>query len=236
MCAEVLSEEQKAFIDILGKALKSLYSEKDNYLLEKGCSERAIAFRLGYHIQNEFKESPCFGRDEYKDYTVDAEYSLCNGTPVKEVYKNCAFCDTKDRCHIDIPKGSIEKWIALFKAFDELEDCKGRRPYMYPDLIVHKRGSDVPNLAAIEIKCTWNHDPMGRPNDKAKLSYMTCPKSEYKYHMGFSLDLDKNFCTANLFYPKDGIFFNSNESITLFENSTTTVTSVIPSPNPSQPA
>ena len=230
MCTEVLSEEQ-AFIVILGKSLKSLY-EKDNYLLEKECSERAIAFRLGYHLQNEFKESSYFGRDEYKDYTVDAEYSLCNGTPVKAVYKNCTICDSKDKCHIYIPEGSIKKWIALFEAFDELEDCKGRRPYMYPDLIVHKRGLDGPNLAAIEIKCTWNEDKKGRKNDIAKLSYMTCPKSEYKYHMGLSLELDENFCTASSFYPKDGIFVNDGERITLFENRTTMSASSSPSPNP----
>lgn len=232
MCTEVLSEEQKAFIDILGKALKSLYSQKDKYIIEKKCSERAIAFRLGYHIQNELKESSYFRRDKYKDYTVDAEYSLCDGTPVKEVYKKCTICHSKDKCRIVIPEESIKKWIALFEAFNELEDCKGRRPYMYPDLIVHKRGSDGPNLAAIEIKCTWNGDLKGRKNDIAKLSYMTCPQSEYKYHMGFFLDLGKTCCMANLFYPKDGIFSKDDERITLFENNTSTSVSSTPSPNP----
>lgn len=53
----------------------------------------------------------------------------------------------------------------------------------YPDVIIHKRGSNDKNLLVIEFKTYWNHD---RSNDKKKLLEFTDPNGRYKFKKGIS--------------------------------------------------
>lgn len=46
-----------------------------------------------------------------------------------------------------------------------------------PDIIIHKRGSDGPNLAVILVKCEWNSEPR---EDDAKITRSIKQKHGYK--------------------------------------------------------
>ncbi|MBN1304913.1 MAG: hypothetical protein JXA13_10800 [Anaerolineales bacterium] len=54
----------------------------------------------------------------------------------------------------------------------------------YPDLILHKRGSNESNFLIIEFKPWWNP---GNDSDLQKLQDFTNPDSEYKYEIGLSI-------------------------------------------------
>lgn len=53
----------------------------------------------------------------------------------------------------------------------------------YPDVIIHKRGSNEYNLLVIEFKTYWNCDIS---NDKKKLFEFTDPNGRYKFKKGIS--------------------------------------------------
>ena len=54
----------------------------------------------------------------------------------------------------------------------------------YPDLIIHKRGSNEKNVIIIECKTNWNNDIH---IDLQKLKNFICIKGEYKYKYGVSI-------------------------------------------------
>lgn len=53
----------------------------------------------------------------------------------------------------------------------------------YPDVIIHKRGSNEHNLLVVEFKTYWNRD---LSNDKKKLFEFTDPNGRYKFQKGIS--------------------------------------------------
>ena len=57
----------------------------------------------------------------------------------------------------------------------------------YPDVIIHKRGSNEHNLLVIEFKTYWNRDI---DNDKKKLLEFTDPNGRYKFKKGISFLLE----------------------------------------------
>jgi len=58
-----------------------------------------------------------------------------------------------------------------------------------PDILIHRRGSDESNKVAIEFKKAENDSPNERAHDRAKLTYLTCHNSRYKYDNGYFIDL-----------------------------------------------
>ena len=56
---------------------------------------------------------------------------------------------------------------------------------IYPDLIIHERGSKENNLIVIELKMYWNEK--GVENDYIKLKKLTDPKGDFCYKYGLSI-------------------------------------------------
>ncbi len=95
-------------------------STGDEYLFRNNSSERNLAGRLGFHLQQKLH-----------DWHVDPEYNRMNG-------------DTPKRIHLPVE-------CAGYRDDDDLV-------LVSPDLIVHRRGPEGPNLLVIELKKTTNRD------------------------------------------------------------------------------
>lgn len=59
----------------------------------------------------------------------------------------------------------------------------------FPDLILHKRGSNEENILILEFKTWWNHDTT---DDIKKIKQFMDPEGVYRYRMGASIVLNKN--------------------------------------------
>jgi hypothetical protein len=62
----------------------------------------------------------------------------------------------------------------------------------YPDILLHKRGSNEHNLLIIEFKTWWSPD---NSRDLIKLKDFTRPDGKYKYKCGLSIILGKDKAT-----------------------------------------
>lgn len=115
--------------DIKKRLLKSLnlLMSKDDFLLKNNISERAISHKLATYIEREFVE-----------FDTDCEY---NGYVEAE----------KNRKYIAILKQRANE-LSITRA-EEVDDERIYRD-VYPDIIVHNRGSNVEgsNLLIVEIK------------------------------------------------------------------------------------
>jgi len=131
--------------------------EEDEKLLLDDANERSITHRLAMHLEEEV------AKFEIK-YSVDVEYN-------RVTEPNGATDDIKKR--VD---------------YDELpEECQGRRitdsdthaQTVFPDIIIHKRGSSEYNFLVIEVKKTSSSDSGNCDKEKLKrfhadLGYETC--------------------------------------------------------------
>ena len=111
------------------RRIKSALSEvlnNDKYLLQKDIHERTIAHKLATYLQSKFK-----------DYHVDVEY---NGNILRE--------DGKKR--IKALKSELRALGRLRGEEQNIEEETIERD-VYPDIIIHKRGTPE-NLCIIEIK------------------------------------------------------------------------------------
>jgi len=127
----------------------------DGYLLVNDVNERSITHKLAEYLQQEFP-----------NWNVDCEYNRLNGNTKKlravfDKYKKHFLTDEK----------------RIF------EDRVART--VYPDIIIHKRGSHE-NLVVIEVKKSGG-GPL-KPDVK-KLKAFT-DDAEYKYFIGLLLILD----------------------------------------------
>jgi len=62
---------------------------------------------------------------------------------------------------------------------------------VYPDIVVHLRGTDDDNLLVIEAKPAWNPD-VGVPEcDRIKLEEFTKPTGEYRYQFGLFIGFNR---------------------------------------------
>jgi len=59
----------------------------------------------------------------------------------------------------------------------------------YPDLILHKRGSNDSNILIIEFKPWWHP---GTDDDLIKLQDFTHPDGDYKYDLGLSIVIGRD--------------------------------------------
>ena len=74
-------------------------------------------------------------------------------------------------------------------------ECKGLPSFpngTYPDLIIHKRGSNEHNLLVMEFKTYWNKN---RDEDIKKLIEFVDINGEYKYRYGISVLIEERIRT-----------------------------------------
>ena len=64
----------------------------------------------------------------------------------------------------------------------------------FPDLILHKRGSNEGNILVLEFKTWWN---LCTKEDVKKVKQFMDPKGKYRYFMGASIVLEKEGFNIN---------------------------------------
>ncbi|MFC0427465.1 hypothetical protein [Chryseobacterium scophthalmum] len=128
--------QDEFIIEKIENSLKSLI-EKDYWLIEKDLSEQSICHKLALYIQNEFNGY---------DLDIDCEY---NGDITRD----------NERKSISILKSEL-KALKLLKEKEEndLEKEYTNRA-VFPDIIIHKRGSLKYNLCIIEVKKSSSNIP-----------------------------------------------------------------------------
>jgi hypothetical protein len=152
------SEEE--VLSKIKEALGILY-KRDRFLLEKDVNERSISHKLAEYLQQLFQ-----------DYNVDCEYN----------WQTDEF-ESKTFCKELLFTSEEEK---KFYPKTEEEKIKDKNAHtVYPDIIVHQRGSNLSNLLIIEIKKSTNLDSKAREKDKLKLE-----KYKEKFHYTYTLFLD----------------------------------------------
>lgn len=144
------------------KAIQLLW-EHDSWLLIHDLSEQSITHRLAMHIQHLFPE-----------YHVDCEY---NGN----------IDSSNGRKRISVLKGDIIHAKLLKKGEEEIDEETLDRA-VFPDIIVHRRGSNQDNLLIIEVKKSSSRVP--RDYDFLKLQAYTSPNygNGLNYKLGVFLD------------------------------------------------
>lgn len=155
----------------------------DKYLLEEDINERTIAHKLATYLQSEFP-----------GYNVDCEYN-----------RNVMSEDGKKIIHALKPK--LEELKPLTKKEKKIDNITIER-LVYPDIIIHKRGTPENNLCIIEIK----KSNISSDYDKLKLECYT--SGDYRnnliYKLGIfiefsvSADVSTNAPTYNLKWYANG--------------------------------
>ena len=165
----------------LTRALNSLIA-RDGWLLQQDLSEQSISHRLACYLDNSFE-----------DYEVDCEY---NGDVNRE----------NDKKAISILKDRLQQFRLLRQhEMDDIESQLTTRT-VFPDIIIHKRGTNEYNLCIVEIKKTSSRVPFDY--DAIKLSAYTGSDfgNSLKYQLGAFVSIKTG--DANLSYEikyfKDG--------------------------------
>ncbi len=142
------------------------FLESDNYLLISNISERAIAHKLAEKLQIQFTE-----------YDVDCEY---NGD-----------VDNHDnKKHIHILRDRIVEINGLKEAERDLNEVEVLSRSVYPDIIVHRRGSNDFNSLIIEIK--KSNSFISKSYDDLKLKSYTSDEhgNTLKYDLGIFIEFN----------------------------------------------
>lgn len=80
----------------------------------------------------------------------------------------------------------------------------GKKHKIYPDVILHQRGSNDNNILAIEFKKYNNINNKEREKDFMKLEALTDRKLAYKYKLGLFIVLGKARGKVKIYKFKDG--------------------------------
>lgn len=172
----------------------------DSYLLEKDISERAITHKLAEHLQKlypnwhvdcEFNKN----LDDIKIISIDHHELLLQMAKYLEKKLN-----DKEFIGEDIPQrlkesltqqlynpkteyiSELDLWLFLWE-----QDGKITKHHIYPDIIVHHRGTRK-NHIVFEAKKTKNRNLRDRLYDLTKLGTLVSAP-EYKYKKGIFIDL-----------------------------------------------
>jgi hypothetical protein len=153
---------QQEVAQLVSESLDELFS-KDLFLLENDVSERAITHKLAEHLQ------ACF-----KHLNVDCEYN-----------RNIELGEfSAKRLHmvVDDRREKFGSRRIVDATEDDLEELKAYSTF--PDIIIHRRGSNDQNLLVIEAK--KGNSSVGDRIDFAKLSAFTdsTGKDNYCYLYG----------------------------------------------------
>lgn len=159
----------------------NVFLRNDMYLLKNNGHERTIAHRLAVYLEKEFPY-----------YHVDCEYNLNVDT---ESQRKCIYV-----LETELKKFKPDRNMSNFP-ISEYEDY--RIVSVYPDIIVHHRGTNLDNLLVIEIKKSNSTVP--DEYDLLKLIRYTSQYFEdglkYKYgaFIKFFIGDKNNLCKFDLF-------------------------------------
>lgn len=78
--------------------------------------------------------------------------------------------------------------------YDEKKKLPSFSNGAYPDLIVHKRGSNEYNLLVIEFKTWWHNNSI---EDFKKIREFMAPNGQYKFRFGLSIVLNQDKAELN---------------------------------------
>jgi|GEM_PF-564928 hypothetical protein len=181
-------------IQRMNKALSELLM-KDPYLLEKDINERTIGHKLGTYLQNSFPE-----------YDVDCEY---NGNVQRDDKKK----------YIEILKDDLQR-LGLLKVKEEKTDKEIIERAVFPDIIIHKRGSPN-NLCIIEIKKTTSKIPIDYDQIKLKCYTSTDNGNDLNYELGAFIEFSAGIKlpTYRLTWYKNGEEISEEELISKWGDS-----------------
>ena len=94
---------------------------------------------------------------------------------INELSNNCEYC-------VDVEYN---------QNIDRLKILTSRPNGAYPDMILHKRGTNDHNILVAEFKTWWNKDKKELDKDIKKLEDFLAQKGEYRYDYGVSIILGK---------------------------------------------
>lgn len=172
--------------EVRGKLFMALnqLSKNDIWLLHNNLNERTIAHKLAEYLQQIFPE-----------YHVDCEYN-------RDVEQNSG-----------LKKVSIlkERYEAIK---NEVIDGVSIDVSVFPDIIIHRRGTNKFNLLVIELKKSKNTNKGARDFDIEKLHSFTdqSERNTLKYNYGVFLILEtrENIATPENFINDEQWFFAHN--------------------------
>ncbi len=142
------------------RKMLDIFYEKDQFLLNNDVTERAITHRMGMYLQQILKES----------FDVDCEYNRMGKKVGSDVY---------------FTEGDyFAKTVCLSGEMVSDESDLGSR--VYPDIIVHKRGT-AENILIIEVKVKGKIGKRERDYKKLK-AY----KDNLHYKHAFFIELYRN--------------------------------------------
>ncbi len=75
---------------------------------------------------------------------------------------------------------------------------EGKKHKIFPDILLHERGSNDNNILAIEFKKYSNTNQNGKKIDEYKLKALTDNKLHFKYQMGLFIELGKTINTVKI--------------------------------------
>jgi hypothetical protein len=148
----------------------------DKHLLEADVSERAITHRLGMYLQ-----------DEFPNQNVDCEYNR-NGKGPKTLMFSLP--EVVDRARQDIEAEIDTNSYSIPSAAAEERQLAHETVSTFPDIIVHRRGSNRGNILVVEVKKRGRYlTPETREADYVKLRGFTTKEDEnaYNYALGIFL-------------------------------------------------
>lgn len=144
-----------------------LLLDKDNWLLKKDLSERSISHKLAEYLQ------PLF-----KDYNVDCEYNGDIDREIpgeKELGRKRMTSLRQDLMQYNL---LTEREIATETEKELIERL------VYPDIIIHKRGTNKHNLCIIEVKKSTSQVSFHYDQIKLK-AYTTNSYGNLNYQVGY---------------------------------------------------
>ncbi|MBP6731086.1 MAG: hypothetical protein KA149_03450 [Chitinophagales bacterium] len=162
--------DNSTIIEKIEIAIDALLSN-DSWLLEKDLSERSITHKLAEYIQ------PLF-----LDHNVDCEY---NG----DADRDNGDADHLGRKRVGIITSQLAGLGLLTKRESQDEtDQEFLERLVYPDIIIHKRGTNKKNLCIIEVKKSTSTVPY--TYDRLKLcAYTTNQYGNLNYQLGVFVKL-----------------------------------------------
>jgi hypothetical protein len=159
----------------------SIVLKNDAYLLQKNINERTIAHKLATYLQYTFPE-----------YHVDCEY---NGNVLGD----------NEKKYIHLLKEDLQGRGLLLKQKEEKIDKEIIERLVYPDIVIHKRGTPE-NLCIIEIKKSTSK--ISSDYDELKLKRYTSSTSgnDLKYQLGVFIEFSASVSkpTYTLKWYKNG--------------------------------
>lgn len=149
--------------------------------------ELYLDFRNDKMIYHSIKTAFC------KLYTNDS-YLICNNPIVRNVPEELGEHHVGERSivfrfahYLQCELSSSVEYSSYYvdceynRHIADIKDVGDNSKAIYPDLVVHKRGSDANNLLVIEFKAYWNDKTNELEKDINKVEFMKKPPYNYKY-------------------------------------------------------